>query len=242
MKHWCADALENDEAYVAEKKAQLDGERAKAAAEDDAAHAQKLRDEEEARARAAAAAEEQALAKAQLATEQVEDDGECHIEVKQLKKGDGQTAPSKGDYVHCTYTGTRLLNQILSVARAASHFASPVCTGVFAPGTSHAGKDYSGSQFDSTWDSKLKKHKPLQFQHFGGKAIRGWDEALKSMTLGEKAEVVIGPKWAYRKSGIQDDTGAYIVPPNATLVFQLQLVGVRDAKLQDDSLLWNKKG
>ena len=53
-----------------------------------------------------------------------------------LVRGDGTTAPEKGDYVYATYTG------------------------VFAAGTEHGGKDYSGSQFDSTWDSKLKKHKP----------------------------------------------------------------------------------
>ena len=180
--------LENDEAYVAAKKAQLEGGRLEAAAAEDAAHAQKLKDEEEARAKAEAEAEARAAAKAAAGGEVIEDDGECHIEVKLLKKGDEKTSPAKGDNVHCTYIG------------------------VFADGTVHGGKDYSGKQFDSTWDSKLKKHKPLAFQHFGGKAIRGWDEALKNMTLGEKADVTIGPKWAYRKAGIQDDTGAYVVP------------------------------
>ena len=60
------------------------------------------------------------------------------------------------------------------------------------------------------------------------------------MTLGEKAEITIGPKWAYRKTGIKDDNGVYIVPPNATLVFQMQLVGVRDKKLQDETIQWKK--
>ena len=210
-------ALENDDAYVAAKKAQLSGARAADAAADDAAHAQKLKDEEAARERAAAEAEAKAAAKAEAeANAPPADDGECHNVVKQLLKGDGTTAPEKGDYVYATYTG------------------------VFAAGTEHGGKDYSGSQFDSTWDSKLKKHKPLHFEHFGGKAIRGWDEALQAMTLGEKAEITIGPKWAYRKTGIQDDNGVYIVPPNATLVFQMQLVGVRDKKLQDETIQWKK--
>ena len=73
-------------------------------------------------------------------------------------------------------------------------------TGKFAEGTEHGGVDYSNKQFDSTFDGKSKKHKPLHFQHFGGKAIRGWDEALKTMSLGEKASLTIGPKWAYRKA------------------------------------------
>ncbi|KAL1528284.1 hypothetical protein AB1Y20_009641 [Prymnesium parvum] len=212
-------ALENDEAYIRAKKGALQQERAEAAAQDDEAHARRLREEEEARVKAEEEAEARAKAKAEAEAAAVaEDDGECHIEVTQLKKGDEKTRPARGDYVQCTYTG------------------------VFAAGTTHGGKDYSGAQFDSTWDSKLKKHKPLHFQHFGGKAIRGWDEALKNMSLGEKVDVTIGPKWAYRKTGIQDDEGVYIVPPNATLCFQMQLVGVRDTKLQDESLQWGKVG
>ena len=78
----------------------------------------------------------------------------------------------------------------------------------------------------ATDDAKRKMHRPLNFQHFGGKAIRGWDEALKGMTLGEKVEVTIMPKWAYRKGGVQDDAGKYVVPPNATLVFEMQLVAI----------------
>ena len=95
----------------------------------------------------------------------------------------------------------------------------------------------------ATDDAKRKMHRPLNFQHFGGKAIRGWDEALKGMTLGEKVEVTIMPKWAYRKGGVPDDKGGYVVPPNATLVFEMQLVGVRDAKLKDEAakhVFWGK--
>ena len=94
-----------------------------------------------------------------------------------------------------------------------------------------------------TSQHKRKQHKPLNFQLQGGKAIRGWDEALKKMSLGEKAKLTIGPKWAYRKGGVPDDQGGYVVPPNATLCFEMQLVGVRDAKLKDDAakhIQWGK--
>ena len=103
-----------------------------------------------------------------------------------------------------------------------------VYKGTFPDGTEYAGADLSGKQFDSTWDAKRKQHKPLNFQLQGGKAIRGWDEALKKMSLGEKAKLTIGPKWAYRKAGLQDDNGKVIVPPNATLIFEMRLVQVRD--------------
>ena len=62
-----------------------------------------------------------------------------------------------------------------------------------------------------------------------GKAIRGWEECVRKMSLGEKLELTVFPKWAYRKAGLQDpDTGKYIVPPNSTLKFEMRLVQVRD--------------
>ena len=48
------------------------------------------------------------------------------------------------------------------------------------------------------------------FQLGAGRVIRGWEKAIEGMTLGEKIEVTIGPKWAYRKSGVQ-------VPPQSPL-------------------------
>ena len=216
-------ALENDDAYVAAVKGRLEGGRAESAAADDADH--------EARRKAEAAADDQrmqeaearakALAESGGAEAQQEDDGESHLEVnKVLLKGDGSTTPARGDSVWCVYTGR------------------------FAEGTtSPSGADLSGKTFDTTYDAKKKLHRPLNFQHFGGKAIRGWDEALKGMSLGEKLEVTIAPKWAYRKGGVPDDKGGYVVPPNASLVFEMQLVGVREAKLKDEAakhIFWGK--
>ena len=59
-------------------------------------------------------------------------------------------------------------------------------------------------------------------------AVRAWEEAVKTMTLGEKIELTAFPKWAYRKAGLQDDNGKNIVPPNTTLKFEMRLVHVRD--------------
>ena len=107
-------------------------------------------------------------------------------------------------------------------------------TGTFAAGTVYEGVDYSGKKFDSTLDHGQqpkkgpKQHKPLAFVLGQGKAIRGWEECVKKMSLGEKLTVTIGPKWAYRKAGLQDDNGKVIVPPNATLIFEMRLVQVRD--------------
>ena len=44
-----------------------------------------------------------------------------------------------------------------------------------------------------------------------------------------RAQVTIDPRWAYKKAGVQDEAGKVLVPPHATLVFDMQLV--RDLRL-----------
>ena len=204
-------ALENDEAYAAAVKRRAEGGRAEAAA-DDAAHEEKLRKEKEDEERRLEAALKAQAEKAAAGPVVAEDDGEVHMEIKRLKKGDETTVAKDGDKVALTYTGT------------------------FAEGTVHEGVDYGKKLFDTTLQQAGKKgpkqHKPLSFVLGQGKAIRGWEECVRQMSLGEKLEVTIGPKWAYRKGGLQnDETGAWIVPPNATLVFEMRLVQVRDASV-----------
>ena len=77
-----------------------------------------------------------------------------------------------------------------------------------------------------------KQHKPLAFTLGQGKAIRGWEECVKVMSLGENLQVTIGPKWAYRKAGLRDENGKVIVPPNASLVFDMKLVQVREKTVE----------
>jgi FKBP-type peptidyl-prolyl cis-trans isomerase len=207
-------ALENDESYVDAMKRQVAVSRAKAAADDDAEHAarlQKEKDDELTRAEAADAKRKAAAANPQAG---VEDDGEVHMEIERLKNGDGENVPAHGDKVALTYTGT------------------------FADGTVFEGADWSGRKFDSTLDhgpqSKKgpKKHTPLAFKLGEGKAIRGWEECVKQMSLGENLKVTIGSKWAYRKAGLTDDNGKVIVPPNASLLFEMRLVQVREKTVE----------
>ena len=203
-------ALENDDAYAAAVKRSKEGERSKANEADDAEHAARLKREEEEAAERRAAAQARAEAAASAPQAAAEEDGEVHMELKRLKNGDGVTIAVDGDKVALTYTGT------------------------FAPETVYEGVDYSGKKFDSTLDhgSQPKKgpkqHKPLAFTLGQGKAIRGWEECVKVMSLGENLQVTIGPKWAYRKAGLRDENGKVIVPPNASLVFDMKLVQVRE--------------
>uniref|UniRef100_W5MZT6 peptidylprolyl isomerase n=1 Tax=Lepisosteus oculatus TaxID=7918 RepID=W5MZT6_LEPOC len=82
-----------------------------------------------------------------------------------------------------------------------------------------------GTVFDSnvaTSAKKKKASKPLSFKVGMGKVIRGWDEALLTMSMGEKARLEIEPEWAYGKKGQPDAK----IPPNAKLIFEVELVSI----------------
>lgn len=87
----------------------------------------------------------------------------------------------------------------------------------------YTGKLADGKVFDTNVEDpkKGKKNNPLRFKLGAGKVIRGWDEALQTMTLGEKAEIVIQPEWAYGKKGLEGK-----IPPNSTLTFEVELVTI----------------
>jgi len=87
----------------------------------------------------------------------------------------------------------------------------------------YTGKLDNGKVFDSNMDldKNRKKGAPLKFKVGVGKVIRGWDEALLTMSVGESAELVIQPEWAYGKKGVEGK-----VPAGASLIFQVELVGI----------------
>ncbi|MEQ2208012.1 FK506-binding protein 2B, partial [Xenoophorus captivus] len=82
-----------------------------------------------------------------------------------------------------------------------------------------------GTVFDTnipTAAKKKKQAKPLSFKVGMGKVIRGWDEALLTMSKGETARLEIEPEWAYGKKGLPESK----IPPNAKLIFEVELVSV----------------
>ena len=76
----------------------------------------------------------------------------------------------------------------------------------------------NGKKFDSSID----KGKPFRFTIWKGTVIRGWDEVLMTMSLGEKAKVVISSDWAYGEAGVGD-----AIPPNSDLVFIIELLKIQ---------------
>ena len=76
----------------------------------------------------------------------------------------------------------------------------------------------NGEQFDSSEDDP----EPYTFPLGVGRAIEGWEEGIAGMRIGGKRRLVIPPQLGYGSRGVPGD-----VPPNATLVYDIELVDIR---------------
>ncbi|CAG0917624.1 unnamed protein product [Notodromas monacha] len=80
---------------------------------------------------------------------------------------------------------------------------------------------YTGTLVDGTkFDSSKDRGRPFKFQIGRGEVIKGWDEGVKKMSLGETARLTCSPNYAYGSRGHPG-----VIPPNATyLIFEVELL------------------
>jgi peptidylprolyl isomerase len=82
--------------------------------------------------------------------------------------------------------------------------------------------NYTGLLTNGTlFDSSLTRNEPFSFPVGAGMVIKGWDEGLQQLRVGDHATLIIPPGIGYGASG-----AGGIIPPNATLIFIVEVLGV----------------
>jgi FKBP-type peptidyl-prolyl cis-trans isomerase len=84
----------------------------------------------------------------------------------------------------------------------------------------YTGKLTNGKVFDSS----IPKKRYFKFFVGMGNVIRAWDEGVATMSKGEKCILTASPEYAYGEDGIEG-----VIPPNATLIFEVELFEIETA-------------
>ena len=98
-----------------------------------------------------------------------------------------------------------------------------VGTGVEAVAGKSVSVHYTGTLTDgSKFDSSLDRNQPFQVRLGAGQVIQGWDKGVAGMRVGGQRRLTIPPELGYGARGFPP-----VIPPNSTLMFDVQLLDVK---------------
>lgn len=137
---------------------------------------------------------------------------EANVESNQKPEDEGSKSEAKAAEGEKRTTASGL--QIIETGRAKDRIVAEVGDIVFVH---YTGKLQDGTKFDSSLD----RGQPLPFRIGQGSVIKGWEEGIQGMALGDKRQLIIPPELGYGAQGAGDS-----IPPNATLIFDVELVGL----------------
>lgn len=128
------------------------------------------------------------------------------------KKGHGKAKATKSTAGKVITTPSGLKYQDLKVG-----------TGAVAKAGHRVSVHYTGTLTNGKkFDSSLDRGQPFEFSLGGHEVIAGWDEGVAGMKVGGKRKLTIPPALAYK-----DEAKGDVIPANSTLIFVVQLIGVK---------------
>jgi peptidylprolyl isomerase len=113
-----------------------------------------------------------------------------------------------------TASGLRIIDS--TVGTGATPKAGQICV------MHYTGWLYEGGKKGSKFDSSVDRNEPFEFPIGQRKVIAGWDEGVATMKVGGKRTLIIPPALGYGARG-----AGGVIPPNATLMFDVELLGVK---------------
>jgi len=114
-------------------------------------------------------------------------------------------------------------NQEVTMPSGLKYLDQVVGTGEVAVAGKTASVHYTGwLENGKKFDSSVDRGQPFSFPLGAGRVIKGWDEGVQGMKVGGKRKLTIPSDLGYGSRG-----AGGVIPPNATLIFDVELLGVR---------------